>query len=86
MIKRRFRILLKAIEVWDIKTANDTIIACVILHNILLAMGHYGEEFDPIQRPEPEEPVDVFIDDDADLDLGNVNQIRNALAVYLSTH
>ena len=86
MIKRRFRILLKAMEVWDLKTANDTIVACVILHNILLSMGHYGTEFDPIHPPEAEEPVEVFLDDDADLDLGNVNEIRNALAVYLNSH
>ena len=72
-------------EMWNVKEAIDTAFACVILHNILLAHGLYGAEFDPLLEPsEVAMPHDNDLDDLDEAETG-VNAIRNALAVYLST-
>jgi hypothetical protein len=80
MLKRRFRILMKSMEMWNVTEAVDTAFACVILHNILLSHGLYGA--DPlVELEEMMEPV--AIEDAEDAEMG-VNDIKNVLAMYLN--
>ena len=81
ILKRRFRILCKANEVWKKRDAVNTILACIILNNLLTLRGNY--DHNPFSDDEDSD-ADEFEGCSDDEQTEDCLNIRDALAAHLA--
>lgn len=84
MLKRRWRILLKGSEIWNIEDVVDIIVACCILHNMCVdAKDNNPHERWGDERPTDPDRMGHDVDvSEAELASSGVFQAMHALGVY----